>query len=143
MSIASLGTTQASHSIFAAATAASQTSAAPGAFGGALAGAFGTQLQSLLAGQSGTGSSAAQTAYQTEPGRGAPGGVHHHDGHHAAGTDANAADGMDNGQTAPTAQNGTNGTSTPGSTGQQGPGGVLLSDLMRGLQAYGATTTLM
>jgi hypothetical protein len=27
-------------------------------------------------------------------------------------------------------------------TGQQTPGGVLLNDLMRSLQAYGATTTL-
>ena len=125
MSIASLGTAQVPQSLLAAGTAAAPASVTQGAFG--------TQLQSLLAGQSSTGGSAAPTAYQTEPGRGTPDRVHHHHGHHASGTDANAADGMENGQSTASAQ---------GGTSHKTPGGLLLTDLMRGLRAYGATTTL-
>ncbi len=129
MNIASLGTTQTPQSFLAATGIAASASSTQGAFN--------AQLQSLLAGQSSTGSSAAQTAYQTEPGRGVSGRAHHYHGHDASGADANAADGMDNGQTSVGTQ--ASGTS---STGQQAPGGVMLGDLMRGLQAYGATTTL-
>ena len=130
MSIASLDTTQAPQTFAAETATTAPASAAQGAFG--------AQLQSLLAGQSGAQSSAAQTAYQTEPGRGIPGNTHRHHGHQASGIDANAADGMENGQSTTGAQ----ASSGTGGSGQQAPGGVLLSDLMQGLQAYGATTTL-
>jgi len=73
-----------------------------------------------------------------------PGGkAQRHHGHHASDTDANVANGTQNDQTAAGTQSGTSAASGANSTGQQTPGGVLLTDLMRGLQAYGATTTLM
>ncbi len=134
MSIASLSATQVPQNLAAGAATTAPASSAQGPFG--------TQLQSLLAGQSSASSSATTTAYQTEPGRGTPGKAHHHHGHHASGTDANAANGTENGPTTAVAQTATGGTSGTNSTGQQTPRGVLLSNLMRGLQAYGATTTL-
>ena len=131
MSIASLSTTQVPQTLAAGTATTGPASSAQGPFG--------TQLQSLLAGQSSATSGATTTAYQTEPGRGTPGRAHRHHGHRASSTDANAANGTENGQTTAGAQSGTGGTS---GAGQQTPGGVLLNDLMRGLQAYGATTTL-
>jgi hypothetical protein len=132
MSIASLSTTQVPQPLAAGAAAAAPASSAQGPFG--------TQLQSLLGGQSSATSDATATAYQTEPGRGTPAKAHHHRGHHASSTDASAANGTANGQTTASAQSGASGAS---GAGQQTPGGVLVNDLMRGLQAYGATTTLM
>jgi len=138
MSIASLSTTQVPQTLAAGTATTRPASSAQGPFG--------TQLQSLLAGQSSATSGATTTAYQTEPGRGTPGKAHRHHGHHASGTEANAANGTTNGQTTASAQSGTggtNGTSGTSGIGQQSPGGVLLNDLMCGLRAYGATTTLM
>jgi hypothetical protein len=93
---------------------------------------FGATLQSALAGQTTKAADPTQTAYQTEPGRGASESGRHHRHHHGSGS-------MD-----------TNGTQTAGaqgdaatSMGQASPhtsGGLLLSDMRRGLQAYGATT---
>jgi hypothetical protein len=135
MSITNLGTTQAAQTL-----AAGTTTTAPAASG---QGSFGRQLQSALAGQSTAGSgSTTATAYQTEPGRGAPGNAHHHRGHHASDTGATVANGTTNGQTTASAQSGTGGTSATNGAGQQTPGGLLLNDLMRGLQAYGATTSM-
>jgi hypothetical protein len=84
--------------------------------------AFDASLQSSLSAQA-SANSTTQSAYKTEQGRGAPGGRHHH--HHGdAGSSTQAAD--------PSASQ-----STP-----QSAGDFLASDLKRGLQAYGATTSL-
>ena len=131
MSIASVSTTQTPQTLVAGAAVTAPVRTAQGPFA--------AQVQSLLAGKSGTAGGATATAYQTEPGRGVPGKAHHPRGHHTAGTDTNAANGTDNSQTTAGVQGGLGGT---GSTGKQTPGGVLLNDLMRGLHAYGATTTL-
>jgi hypothetical protein len=97
-------------------------------------------LQSVRSGQSSAnGSGTTQTAFQTQPRRGAPGKAHRQHGRNASGIDPNAATGTESGQTTAAAQGGTSG---PGSTGQQAKGGVLLSAMMHGLHAYGATTTL-
>ncbi len=135
MSIASPSTTQVPQPL--AAGTATSASASPAQ------GAFGAQLQSLLGGQTSAANGTTATAYQTEPGRGTPGKAHRHHGHHASGTDTNAANGTENGQAVAGAQSGASGTGGVGGTGQQTAGGVLLNDMMRGLQAYGATTTLM
>lgn len=50
------------------------------------------------------------------------------------------ADRLANGAGAPSETSGTNGTR---GAGQQTPAGVLANNMMRGLQAYGATTTLV
>jgi hypothetical protein len=135
MSIASLGTVPVRQTIATAATHAMAASSAQGPFS--------AQLQALRASQSGTGSSATQTAYHTEPGRGAPSKAHRPHARNASNTDANAANGTDSSQSTsgdPSAASGTSGSS---SSGQQTPGAGLLNSMMRGLQAYGATTTLM
>jgi hypothetical protein len=132
MSIFSLSSTPAPHTLAASATPTTPASSAQGPFS--------VQLQSRLAGQSSAGSSATQSAFQTDPRRGAPGKAHRHHGRNASSTDSNAATGTETSQASATAQSGASG---PGSTGQQTKGGVLLSDMMRGLQAYGATTTLV
>lgn len=132
MSILSLGTAPAPQTLAAATTPTTPASLAQGPFS--------VQLQSLRAGQSSAGSSTTQTAFQTEPRRGAPGKAHHHHGRNASSTDANTANGTENGQTMAGAQTGASG---PGSAGPQTKGGVLLGAMMRGLQAYGATTTLV
>jgi hypothetical protein len=134
MSIAAIGTTQAAHTHAVAAAAATASQ-----------GAFGAQLQSWLAGQSSSaGSSGAQTASLTEPGRDTPDtGRHHH--HQASSTDANVANGTSNGQaisSAPTAM-ASNSASTGAGASQQSSGSLLLNDMMRGLQAYGSTTAMM
>ena len=124
------------------------TTATPGT---ASQGPFGSQLQSLLGGKSSTPSAAAATAFQPQPSRGSASKAHHPRGSHASSTDSNAANGTQNSAAvvgAPGGANGTSGASGAGrtsgtsSTGQQTPGGVLLTDMMRGLQAYGSTTTL-
>jgi len=132
MSIFSLSTAQAPQALATAAASATPASSAQGPFS--------AQLQSLRGGQPSAASSTTQTAMQTEPRRSAPGKAHHHHGRNASSTDSNTANGTENGQTMAGAQNGASG---PGSTGQQTKGGVLLSAMMRGLQAYGATTTLV
>jgi hypothetical protein len=132
MSIFSLGTAQAPQALAAAATPTTPPSSAHGPFS--------AQLQSLRSGQSSAGSSSTtQTAFQTQPRHGAPGKAHRQHGRNASGTDSNAATGTENPQTTAAAQSG---ASEPGSTGQQPRGGVLLSAMMLGLQAYGATTAL-
>ncbi len=131
MSIFSLGTAQAPQTLAASATPRTPANPAQGPFS--------AQLQSLHEGQSSAASNTTQLAFQTEPRRGVPGKAHHHHGRTASSTDSNAATGTENGQTSAAAPSGASG---PGSTGQQTKGGVLLSDMMRGLQAYGATTTL-
>ena len=119
MSITSVSANQVSPS---AAGAVSTAASAASGFGGS--------LQSALAGQTTGAGDAAQTAYKTEPGRGVPSGGHRHH-HHGRGS-------MD-----------TSGTQTAGAQGGAGittnqattktSGGLLLSDMRRGLQAYGAT----
>jgi hypothetical protein len=132
MSIFSLSTAQAPQTL--AASATSTPPASP------VRRPFSAQLQSLRAGQSSAGSSSTtQTAFHTEQRRGAPSKAHHPHGRNASSTDSNAATGTANGPTTAAGQSGTKG---PGSTGQQTKGGVLLNDMMRGLQAYGVTTTL-
>ncbi len=133
--------------------AAGATSSAPGASG---QGAFGSQLQSLLGGKSSSPNGAKATAFQPQPSRGAPHKAHQQPpGRHASSTDSNAAMGTQSASDAVGAQGGasgsgvagaaggTSGTSGSGSSGQQGPGGVLLNDMMRGMQAYGSTTSLV
>lgn len=140
MSIPSLSTTQVPQT-----SATGTTTATPGT---AAQGPFGSQLQSLLGGKSSTPSAATATAYQSQPSRGAARNAHHPRGRYASSTDTNAANGTQNSAAvvgAPSGANGTSGASgTSGSSGtsQQAPGGVLLTDMMRGLQAYGSTTTL-
>jgi hypothetical protein len=136
MSIASLGTIQVPQTFAAGTvTAASKTPLGAAATSASQAqGAFGAQLQSLMGGQSSATSGAVTAAHQAHPARGTPGRAYHHRSHHASSTDANVAD--------DTARAGT-WTGAAGGTGQQAPGRVLLNDMMRGLQAYGATTTLM
>jgi hypothetical protein len=112
MNIAALGSSQ-----------VAQTVAAGSTFG--TAGSFGA----MVPGQSGSG--AAQSASTTEPGRGVPGSMPHH--HHRGSTDG--------GQPA-TDSGGSQTASASGGGSQQGPGGLLLGDMMRGLQAYGATTSV-
>jgi len=131
MSIVGLGTVQAPQTRAASATPTTPASSAQGPFS--------AQLQSLRTGQPSAGSSTTQSAFQTEPRRGAPGTAHHHHGRNASSIDSNAATGTENAQTSAAAQSGAGG---PGSAGQQTKGGVLLNDMMRGLQAYGATTML-
>ena len=132
MSIFSLGTAQAPHALAAAATRATPAGSAQGPFG--------AQLQSLRSGQSGAGTSGTtQTAFQTQPRHGASGKAHRPHGRNASGIDPNAATGTETGQTTAAAKSG---ASAPGSTGQQAKGGALASAMMRGLQAYGVTTTL-
>ena len=129
--------------------AAGATSGASGASG---QGAFGSQLQSLLGGKSSSPSGAKATAFQPQPSRGSPHKAHQLSrGRHASSTDSDAASGTQSASDAASAPGGasgtssasatgaTSGTSGSSSSGQQGPGGVLLNDMMRGLQAYGAT----
>ncbi len=141
MSIFSLGTTSVSHPL--------AVGAMTGASASSTQGPFSAQLQSLRAGKSDTGSAATQSAYEARPKRGSPGNAHHPHGRYASGTDSNAANGTASGLSTTGAQRGINSggsgtgvTGTTGSTGQQSPGGVLLDSMMRGLQAYGAASTL-
>jgi hypothetical protein len=116
MNIASLGSAQ-----------MAQTVAAGSTFG--TPGSFGTDLQSLLSGQTALG--ATQSASVTEPGRGVPEATHRH--RHSGSTDGGQpATDMGNSQTAATSAGGS----------QQSAGGLLVGDMMRGLQAYGATTSV-
>jgi hypothetical protein len=132
MSIFSLSTAQAPQALAASATRTTLPSLAQGPFS--------AQLQSLRSGQSSAGSSSTtQTAFQTQPRRSPPSKAHRQHGRNASGTDPNAASGTESGQTTAAAQSGASGR---GSTGQQAKGGVLLNAMMRGLLAYGATTTL-
>jgi hypothetical protein len=132
MSIFSLSTAQAPQALATAAASAKPAGSAQGQFS--------AQLQSLRSGQSSAGSSSTtQTAFQTQPRRSAPSKAHRPHGRNASSTDSNAATGTETGQTTAPAQSGAGG---PGSTGQQAKGGVLLSAMMHGLQAYGATTAL-
>lgn len=132
MSIASLGTTQAAQTI---ATNAARATSGQGSFGGA--------LQSSLAGQPTSAGGATQTASLTKSQRSTPSTQHHHHDHshrNSSGAGAIAANGGASGQTTAGAQSGTSGTS---GAGQQTSAGVLVNNMMRGLQAYGATTTLV
>jgi hypothetical protein len=135
MSIAGLGTLQTAHPIITSAAAASSAQ-----------GGFGAQVQAWMASQSSASSGATQSASLTEPGRATPGAARHHHAQSPS-TDANTADGTSNNPSGPassaslgkTANTGAGATS---STGQQTPGGLLLNDMMRGLQAYGATSSI-
>ena len=91
-------------------------------------GAFGATLRNAMAGPSTEAGGPAQTAYRTEPGRGTPSGGHRH--HHVHRGRESDATGIATAQD-PSAT----GSAAPGQTS----GGLLLSDMMRGLQAYGAT----
>ena len=140
MSIANVTTTSIPQT-----SVAGTTTAAPATSG---QGAFGSQLQSLLGGKSSSANGAAATAYQAQPSHGAARNAHHPRGRYASGTDADAAAGVASGEAttgAPSGGSATNGAGGAGgssSTGQMPPGSVLLNDMMRGLQAYGETSTL-
>ena len=132
MSIFSLSTAQAPQALATAAASAKPAGSAQGPFS--------AQLRSLRSGQPSAGSSGTtQTAFQTQPRHGAPGKAHRQHGRNASDIDPNAGTGTGSGQTSAAAQSGASG---PGSTSQQAKGGALVSAMMRGLQAYGATTTL-
>jgi hypothetical protein len=132
MSIFGLSTAQAPQALAASATRATPPSSAQGPFS--------AQLQSLRSGQSSAASSGTtQTAFQTQPRRSDASKAHRPHARNASGIDPNAGTGTESGQTAAAAQSG---ASRPGSTGQQAKGGALASAMMRGLQAYGATTAL-
>jgi hypothetical protein len=105
---------------------AAGTSTASAATGG-----FRATLQSALAGQSTNAAKPTQTAYQTEPGRGVSGSGRHHRHHNGAGS-------MDTSSTQTASAQGNPATSM-GHALPQSTGGLLLSDMRRGLQAYGAT----
>jgi hypothetical protein len=133
MSIFSLSTAQASQALATPAASAKPASSAQGRFS--------AQLQSLRSGQSSANSSSTtQTAFQTQPRRSDASKAHRPHARNASGIDPNAGTGRESGQTTAAAQSG---VSRPGSTGQQAKGGALASAMMRGLQAYGATTTLV
>jgi hypothetical protein len=141
MSILSLGTTPVSQPLsVGAATGTSSSSAQK---------AFSAQLQSLRAGQSSPRGTETQTAYQAQPNRGAASKAHHPRGRYASDTDSNAADGTASGLSTTGMQRGFGGagfgasdTGATGGASQQAPGGALLDSMMRGLQAYGATSAL-
>ncbi len=134
-SLAPLGTTQPAQTL--AARAAAATSAQ--------AGAFGAQVQSWLASQSAAAGTATQSASLTEPGRATPGAGHHRR-RQSSSTEANAANGISPGLSPSANATASAGGSANGATGagttQQSPGSLLLNDMMRGLQAYGATSRL-
>jgi len=132
MSIFSLSATQAPQALAAHATPAKPPSSAQGPFS--------AQLQSLRSGQSTAGSSnTTQTAFQTQPRRSDASKAHRPHARNASGIDPNAGTGTESGQTTAAAQSGASG---PGGTVPQAKGGALVNAMMRGLQAYGATTTL-
>lgn len=120
-------------SIFGLTAAPAVPSLAAGASSaGSVAGGFGATLQSALAGQSTGSATPTRTAYQTEPGRGVSGGGRHHRHHTGPGSMDTTSSQTANAQGDPAT-----------SMGQASPrtaGGLLLSDMRRGLQAYGATT---
>jgi hypothetical protein len=95
----------------------------------AVSGVGGT-LQTALAGQSAGASDPTQTAYRTEPARGVPSGGHRHY-HHGNGSMESSLT-----QTAST-HGGTAAGRGPAKT--QTSGGLLRGEMMRVLQAYGAT----
>jgi hypothetical protein len=79
-----------------------------------------------------TAEGATPAAYQTGSGRGTPGAGHRHHHHgHTSTVDAANSGQASSGQT--------NQATGSGQAPTQAPGQLLLSDLMRGLQAYGAT----
>lgn len=119
MSITSVNANQVAPS---AANAVSNAASAASGFAGS--------LQSALAGQATGASDATQAAYKTEPGRGIPSGGHRHHHHGGGSMDTSGT------QTA-SAQDGTGNATGQATT--QTSGGLLLSDMRRGLQAYGAT----
>lgn len=104
----------------------------PATMAASTAGAFGATLQTTMAGQSAGDSDPLRTAYQTEPGRGTPGSAHRH--HHHLDGGASDATGTATAQ----GESGTAATATAAANSQTS-GELLLSDMLRGLQAYGAT----
>ncbi len=134
MNIAALGSVQTAHPIVASAAAAAS---APGGFG--------AQVQAWMANHSSASDGATQSASMTEPGRATRSTERHHP-HESSSTEANATSGTSanlsgsasSGSAAGTGSNPGTGAST--GTGQRGPGGLLLDDMMRGLQAYGTTS---
>ena len=136
MHITNPGTAQAGQAL-AAATATATSATAPQA-------SFGADLQSLLAGQSTSPSDTAQTASLTDPGPGTPSTAQHH--HRGPDDGVRTANGMTNGSAAaaPGSSAGSPSglsTGTASTAAQQTAGGLLFNDMMRGLQAYGATAS--
>ena len=127
MNIAALGGLQTAHPIVAGAAAAAS---APGGFG--------AQVQAWIANQSSASGGTTQSASLTEPGRATRSTARHHQ-HESSSTEANAANGTSANLSGSASSGKTPGTGASSSTSQRGPGGLLLNDMMRGMQAYSAT----
>jgi len=99
-----------------------------------------------MASQSSASRGATQSTSLTEPGRATSGTARHHQAQWPS-TDANTADGTSNNPSGPAGSGSpgksvNTGAGATSSAGRQTSGGLLLNDMMRGLQAYGATSSI-